>query len=52
MTMVKLPNLDAKEVQWIIQAMEHYCHNIQTNERDGYQQLLAMLKCREHPTQD
>jgi hypothetical protein len=46
MTLVKLPNLDPKEIQWIIQAMEHYCTHIQADQQDGYERLLEMLKHR------
>jgi hypothetical protein len=44
--MVKLPYLDDKEMQWIIQAMEHYETHIQADEQVGYEQLLEMLRRR------
>ena len=46
MMMVKLPNLDNKEISWIIQAMEHYRPNIQDREVEPYQHLLSMLRHR------
>jgi hypothetical protein len=55
MQMVKLPNLDTAEVQWIIQAMEHYYpqfREVQSNNVDRFEQLVETLKRRAMLTQD
>jgi hypothetical protein len=49
MTMVKLPNLELKEVERIIEALDHYCAALsatQSEDTPEYARLAEMLKRR------
>jgi hypothetical protein len=49
MTMVKLPNLERKELERIVEALDHYCAAlcvIQSEDTAEYTRLAEMLKRR------
>jgi hypothetical protein len=52
MTMVKLPNLEFKEVEQLVEALEHYCAALrcaQSKDTSEYVGLTKMLKLRLKP---
>ena len=49
MTMVKLPNLERKEVERIVEALDYYCATLcatQSGDTPEYARLAEMLKRR------